>query len=95
MTTGTKNQTTNSETTKPMTGGTTKPMTDGTIKTVPITAPVSIASTAAPVPTKKPGRKFDGASFGGGFALAAGLVIIAGIIYCVYARRNKTGYDQY
>ena len=78
-----------------MTGGTTKPMTDRTTKTVPITAPVSIASTAAPVPTKNPGRKFDGASFGGGFALAAGLVIIAGIIYCVYARRNKTGYDQY
>jgi len=55
----------------------------GTTKTLPMT------STSTPPPTKKPGRKFDGASFGGGFALAAGLVIIAGILYCVYTRRSK------
>ncbi|CAC5421360.1 unnamed protein product [Mytilus coruscus] len=81
----------------PKTGDTTQPS-KPMETTQPSTKPAASTGTTPKKPTTtiKPGRKFDGPSFGGGFGLAAGLVIIFGIGYCCYTRRkSSSGYSQY
>lgn len=95
----------NAQTTQPTKpGGTTqvtKPSTKAQETTQPPSKPVVSTGTTPNKPTttttiKPAGRKFDGPSFGGGFGLAAGLVIIFGIGYCCYTRRKSSGgYSQY
>ncbi|XP_076076692.1 uncharacterized protein LOC143047523 [Mytilus galloprovincialis] len=94
----------NVQTTQPIKPGgstqVTQPSNPAKETTQPPTKPVVSTGTTPNKPTttikQAAGRKFDGPSFGGGFGLAAGLVIIFGIGYCCYTRRKSSGgYSQY